>query len=460
MPRRALPLTPALLPSGYELEGWRLLSRCGRGSYGTVYRACRVRSSDSGVFALKLASSPNDPRFEREVELLSRVSHPHVPQLHDRGWWVHPKGMVFPFVVMDWVEGVPLYAWASTHPLTSRQVLRLVGQVARALEATHQARCVHRDVKGDNVLVSPEGNAFLVDFGAGSFEGAQQLTSEVLPPSTAQYRSPQAQRFQLAFRRLAHAHYEPTPADDVYALGVMAYYLVTGTYPPLAMESVGQQEPHLSRLPSLTPPAALATVSRELNALIVRMLSEEPRARGRAGELAQAAEQALESAGPRADVPVSPRPPRRPSGPPTAPGPLFKLAASGLAVALAILALALSASLSPPPVVPVWSDEAEETGSLGERDSSGVGPSAAEQAWVSTSAPSSFSTGTSFDMPQEPFEDQRRPPCREPEVEIRGGCWLKIEATEWQCPEVGYSWRWGCYTPSLQRSRPATSGPQ
>jgi len=85
MPRRVSPLTPALLPSGYELEGWRLLGRCGRGSYGTVYRACRAKSSDTRVFALKLASSPRDPRFEREVELLSRVRHPHVPRLHDRG---------------------------------------------------------------------------------------------------------------------------------------------------------------------------------------------------------------------------------------------------------------------------------------------------------------------------------------------------------------------------------------
>jgi serine/threonine protein kinase len=458
MPRRVPPLSVALLPSGFEVSGWRLLGRCGRGSYGTVYRACRAKSSDERRFALKLASSPRDPRFEREVELLSRVRHPHVPRLRDRGWWTHPNGMLFPFLVMDWVEGMPLYAWASLNTLTSRQVLRLLGQLARALEATHEARCVHRDVKGDNVLMSPGGDAFLVDFGAGTFEGARQLTSEILPPSTAQYRSPQAWRFQLAFRQLASAHYQPTPADDVYALGVMAYYLVTGTYPPSAVEPVDEKEPHLSRLPALVPPARLATVSRELNALIVRMLSEEPRARGTAREVALAAEQALALAGPREDEPLSLRPPRRATGLPATPRPLFKLAAAAVAVGLAMLAVTVSASVSPPPAVPLWSVQDEEPKRLGEGDSSGV-RSAAEQALESTSVPSSFSAESSVDMPQEPFADQRRPPCREPEVEIRGGCWLKIEAMEWQCAEVGYAWRWGCYTPSPQRPRPATSGP-
>ena len=97
-------------------------------------------------------------------------------------------------------------------------------------------------------------------------------------------------------------------------------------------------------------------------------------------------------------------------------------------------------------------------GVRGEGDSSGV-KSAAEQALGSASVASSFPAGASDDMPQEPFADQRRPPCREPEVEIRGGCWLKIEAAEWQCVEVGYWWRWGCYVPSPQRPRPATAGP-
>jgi hypothetical protein len=436
---------------------------CGQGGYGTVYRACRAEAGDARSFALKLATVPRDPRFAREVELLSRIHHPQVPRLHDHGWWMDPSGLAFPYVVMDWVEGTPLYAWASRQPLTSRQVLRLLGQLARALEATHAAQCVHRDVKGDNVLVSPGGDAFLVDFGAGSFQGAQLLTSEVLPPSTAQYRSPQARRFQWAFRRLPSAHYEPTPADDVYALGVMAYHLVTGAYPLPISEPVGEREPHLSQLPPLTPPGQRATVCKELNALIVRMLSEEPRARGSAGEVAQAAEHAAAHAGPRADTPVALRPLRASSGHGASPRPLIRLAAAGLAVAVVLMVVVLAAWLFPPPVAPPWSAQAEEEPAEGveDGDSAGVARSAMELTLASAHMPSSFSAsaGVGFDMPEEPFPGQRRPPCRQPEVEIRGGCWLKIEAAEWECLEVGYMWKWGCYVPSTQRPRPSTSVP-
>jgi hypothetical protein len=109
--------------------------------------------------------------------------------------------------------------------------------------------------------------------------------------------------------------------------------------------------------------------------------------------------------------------------------------------------------------VPLWSEQAEQAERLGERDSSGVGNRFVEPARVSVPVPPSFLAGEDLDMPQEPFADQRRPPCRQPEVEIRGGCWLKIEAAESECLEVGYAWRWGCYVPSPLRPRPATSGP-
>jgi hypothetical protein len=237
---------------------------------------------------------------------------------------------------------------------------------------------------------------------------------------------------------------------------------VTGTYPLPAVEPVGEREPHLFQLPPLTPPAQLATVCRELNSLIVRMLSEEPRARGSAGEVALAAEQAVACAGPRADVPVALRTLRAPAGHPRAPRPLIKLAASGLVGAVALMAVALSAWLSPPPAVPLWSVQAgeeEDEEGLADGGSSGMGRSAVEKALKAAGMPESSSGGVGFDMPEEPLPGQRRPPCKQPEVEIRGGCWLKIEAAEWECFEVGYTWKWGCYVPSTQRSRPATSEP-
>jgi serine/threonine protein kinase len=135
------------------VEEWLLVDRCAHGAFGVVYRALRIGREAEGPVALKLALFPWDPRFMREVGLLSLVHHPSTPRLLGHGFWQHPSGTFFPFIVMEWVEGTPLYGWAREQDATNLQVLQVLAQLARALEATHARRAVHRDVKGDNVLV-------------------------------------------------------------------------------------------------------------------------------------------------------------------------------------------------------------------------------------------------------------------------------------------------------------------
>ena len=303
--RRALQdLAPASLPPGTEVGSWRVLELRGRGNYGAVYR---VELADgSGPFALKLATHPLDPRFDREAELLTRIQHPGVPRLHAHGLWPHPAGP-FPYLVMEWMEGQPLYDWGQERHPTSRQVLQLLAQVARALDATHAVGGVHRDVKGDNVLVRvSDGRAILIDFGAGNIRGAPTLTAPPLPPGTPPYRSPEAVRFQWGYRSHPTAHYAAQPADDVFALGVTAYRLVTGTYPPpprVPDTLAGDAEMSLMP-PRLRNPAVCA----ELDALILHMLAETPEERlggGSAAAVARALEEAMRTAGPEADLPLS-----------------------------------------------------------------------------------------------------------------------------------------------------------
>jgi len=140
---RVHPLAP-----GTRVGAWRVRAWQGQGGYGAVYRAERVGWRRSQPGALKVSLSPWGWRMEREVELLSRLSHPSIPRLLDPGGPWPPSGVEHPFFVMEWVEGTPLYAWAEQRAPSCRQVCRVLAHLARALEAVHAAGAVHRDVRG------------------------------------------------------------------------------------------------------------------------------------------------------------------------------------------------------------------------------------------------------------------------------------------------------------------------
>ncbi|SEM74633.1 Protein kinase domain-containing protein [Stigmatella aurantiaca] len=145
---RKPPLNPGALPPGTFVGPWQVARWHARGGNGTVYQAWKTGPEGTGPVALKLALYPEDRRFSREAGLLSRLQHPHVPRLLESGQWRHPSGVSYPYLAMEWVEGEPLYAWGQGSSPSSRQVMRVLAHLARALEATHAADGVHRDVKG------------------------------------------------------------------------------------------------------------------------------------------------------------------------------------------------------------------------------------------------------------------------------------------------------------------------
>ena len=292
------------LPPGTLVEDWCVVGCHGHGAYGIVYRAVREGHEAAGEVALKVALYPWDPRFMREVGLLSLVHHPSVPRLLGQGFWKHPSGVVYPFIVMEWIEGTPLYEWAREHAPSSRQVSQVLAQLARALQATHEASAVHRDVKGENVLVRrSDGRAMLTDFGAGYYSGAARLTWQPLPPGTPAYQSPELGLVQLRAARSRDAHYAAGPVDDVFALGVTAYRLVTGGYPPPPVPQ-RDEEGRWRMMPLYLPPPHELNrrVEPQLSMLILRMLSLAPEERGSAGELAEALEAATVEAEPTVDI--------------------------------------------------------------------------------------------------------------------------------------------------------------
>ncbi|MDC0714412.1 serine/threonine-protein kinase [Stigmatella sp. ncwal1] len=436
-----------------EVGHWRVLEAHGQGSYGAVYRVEKVGHPEEGPFALKLALYQKDPRFEREGELLSRLQHPHVPRLLERGSWEMPGGGAFPFIVMEWVEGVPLYAWAAQHALTSRQASTFLAQVASALVATHEAEGVHRDVKGDNILVrTGDAHAVLMDFGSAYYRRAQVLTHQFPPPGTPQYQSPESQRFQWEHRHQSLARYEAQPADDLYALGVTAYRLVTGQYPPAALDVKVTEGGFEFFQPPWVPPESWVSVCPELSELIRQMLCDEPSSRGRTEEIAEALGRLARTAGPRADRPIAPLPAQADM----ARTPQSRAEVPWLAmVALVYLVLGAWWMKGEQDIRPEESQDARRSDQP-DAGTVGLGESAlSSPAGMGPNEPGG--RGVGLDMPKKPLPGQRQPPCEKPLVEINEGCWGRLGDAVPPCGANSYEWKKGCYLPLVDLRRPSTS---
>jgi eukaryotic-like serine/threonine-protein kinase len=478
-------LDPFALRPGTLVGPWKVKAYEGGGAYGLVFRAVRAGDEQAGEVALKVACYPEDPRFQREVELLSRGHHPSMPRLLAHGQWRAPGGGVHPYLVMAWVEGLPLYEWARRSNPSSRKVLQVLAQLAGALGATHAAGAVHRDVKGANVLVSlEEPRAVLMDFGAGTYAGAAPLTKGALPPGTDDYRSPEAWEYALQRPRDATTSYVAKPADDVFALGVCAYRLVTGWYlPPL---EVKPQEEGLYRMEWRAPRSPMEMnprVEAELDELILRMLARLPEERPSAPELAEALEQAARDAGPGADRPLFQ------SEEPVAVESVAPVRSQGSALegrraperrvparerrrdwavyaacamfGAAVSAVAIGWGLGPGQQTR-GAEEAQATPGTAPREEDPVGLGDTGPTAPAASVKEASSSGPpSRPVPQTPLKDQRRAPHCVPDVEatINRGCWVEVTGAKPPCRDPHYEWQGSCYIPSFTRMRQPTSEP-
>ncbi|HKI94134.1 MAG TPA: serine/threonine-protein kinase [Gemmatimonadales bacterium] len=291
MPNAPVPTDPEFLALQHALKGrYSLVRELGRGGMGIVYLAHEVALERP--VALKVlppsvaARGDLRARFLQEARTVARLSHPNIVPI----FTVDEVGD-FVFFAMAYVRGETLTTRVRTKgPLRPADATRVLQEVAWALAYAHAQGIVHRDVKPDNVMLEePSGRAMVMDFGIAHLREEAGITSRGEVIGTVEYMSPE------------QACGEPVDArSDLYSLGVVGYYALSGTLPfqapttqALLMKHVTQPAPPLATHPGI--PSKLCQA-------VDRCLEKAPEQRFQRGEeFAEALGAAVEQ---RADVPV------------------------------------------------------------------------------------------------------------------------------------------------------------
>jgi WD40 repeat protein/tRNA A-37 threonylcarbamoyl transferase component Bud32 len=209
---------------GAFLGDYRIEREIGRGGMGVVYLAAHADAVFEKNVAIKLVFPALETaemigRFEQERRILARLDHPGIARILDGG--TTPQG--WPYVVMEYVNGVPMDMWCEQQQLSLDARLRLFQDVCAVVAYAHQNLIVHRDLKPSNIFVTTDGQVRLLDFGLARLLDAPanaRLTRSALHFLTPEYASPE----QLRGESVA------TPSD-VYSLGVLLFQLLTGKRP-------------------------------------------------------------------------------------------------------------------------------------------------------------------------------------------------------------------------------------
>jgi serine/threonine-protein kinase len=288
---------------GTQFGPYELQSLIGSGGMGEVYRAYDTRRER--VVALKLlrpevAADPGyRARFQRESRIAARLREPHVIPVHDFG---EIDGVLY--IDMRLVEGPSLRDVLDANgALAPRRTVSIVGQVAKALDAAHANDLAHRDVKPENVLMTADAFAYLVDFGIAYGGGEASVTKANLIMGSCAYIAPERLKGEPG-----------GPAADVYSLTCLLYECLTGRAP---FEGDAQQvmNAHLV-LPTPRPSLEQAGISPAFDDVIARGMAKDPADRyASAGAMAAAATSAAQAAVPPGGPPSSLRVPVAPSRP-------------------------------------------------------------------------------------------------------------------------------------------------
>ena len=283
---------------GTQFGPYELRELIGVGGMGEVYRAhdtIKGRMVALKVLRTELSADPSfQERFRRESRMAARLQEPHVIPVHDFGD-IH--GVLF--IDMRLVDGGSLKDLLRAQgPLDPIRAARIITQVAAALDAAHAEGLVHRDVKPENVLLTPDDFAYLVDFGIAHSRGDAGVTAGGALIGSCAY---------MATERFTEGRVGPQA--DVYSLACVLYECLTGR-PPFEHEELQQLMGAHIFSPPPRPSIMRRGIQRAFDDVIARGMAKEPPARfASAGDLARAATEAASMSPGPAPLVVHPSPP-------------------------------------------------------------------------------------------------------------------------------------------------------
>jgi tetratricopeptide (TPR) repeat protein len=264
---------------GERIGAYTIESLLGKGGMGEVWLARRSDGHFKGLFAVKfLDPASRAPvaldRFKREGRLLARLTHPNIARLIDAG--VMPDER--PYLILEYVKGEHIDQFCQARSLSLEERIRLFLNVTAAVANAHTNLVVHRDIKPSNVLVTPEGEVKLLDFGVAKLIG-NDLADEDQTHATRVEDVALTPDYAAPEQILGDP---PSTATDVYQLGVLLYVLLVGTLPNGGAKR--SRADHIraaldeipAKMSEAAPPAWRKTLRGDLDAIVAKALRKRP----------------------------------------------------------------------------------------------------------------------------------------------------------------------------------------
>jgi serine/threonine-protein kinase len=265
--------------SGEIIDGrYELLKLIASGGMATIYEALDIRLDRKVAVKIMHSHLADDEkfvsRFIREAKAAAALSHPNIVAVQDQGW--NQSGVPAVFLVMEMVEGHTLREYLfERHSLSAAETIRYLIPVLSALAAAHKIGIVHRDIKPENILISTTGRVKIADFGLahGELIGNTLTAESSVILGSVSYLSPEQVQRGVADSR-----------SDVYAVGIVAFELLTGEKPFAGETPIQIAYQHVNdRVPA--PSSLKPDIPSSLDALVLRATSVNPDQRPRdAGE--------------------------------------------------------------------------------------------------------------------------------------------------------------------------------